>query len=95
MLSTLSVDNEPLQRSRANSIRANARATACRTHAAVSCLAASCDWSEECWAGVLHAANTVSSCLDCRLDSLDTLSIRRYGLIDFNTLFGNAKIVQS
>ena len=92
MLSTLTFVNESVQRSYVKSIGADARAAACHKYAALSCLAAGCDWSDEgqeSFACCKHGREL------CRLPSrhyLNTLSIRCYGFI---ALFGNTKIFQS
>ena len=50
MLSTLMFDNGSARRARTKLIGARPCAAVCPTNAAVNCLAAGCDWSDEGWA---------------------------------------------
>ena len=66
--------NRPVLRSLAKAIGASAYAVPCHTNAAVSCLAASCYWSDNGLACFLlvkwQAANMAASCLDYHLDTI-------------------------
>ena len=87
-------DNGSVPRSRAKSIGARARAAACRKHAAVSCLAVSCDWSDEGHADVCTRCTRGSQ--PCKQSSHTfNKTICQYVLIAFNRLFINAKILES
>ena len=82
------IDIVPVPWSCTKSIGASATAAVCSKHAAVSCVAAGCDWSNES-----HAHRRTR----CRYGSepfrrcLDTHSIRRYGLIDFKSCLATLK----